>query len=225
MGNFLSDFGGGLLGQGPGSESMSGYEMLPTEKRQGLDRLRSFLSDDPNDLSRGWGAFFAPGYQALPQGERDTRVEELGNVYKAQFNPFLQRVMTEADANLSKAGLYSSGRSSYLKGKIGSDLALSSMLPTVQYKHQLSDTNRSETLRNQLGILDRALGTDYPGQVEIDKPQSVERGLGSLVGRGATAYATGGLSEFGTPFQVGYGSGPRRPRYDPSMESRGAWFD
>lgn len=212
MGNFFSDFAGGLVGEGPGTDTISGYEARGTVGRQGEDRLRAFLDTggDPAQggqrFSGGFGSFFAPYYEALPSAEREERVTELGNVYKAQFNPFLQDVFTRAEGELSKSGLLTSGRASYLKGKLGSDLALQSMLPTVQYKHQMMDTNRAETLRNRMMILDRALGNTTPESVEVAKPSSFERGLGALAGKAAGTWATGGFSASGTPFGFGGGA-------------------
>lgn len=202
MGNFFSDLGGGLLGQGPGTESMSGEEYLPTEKRQGLQVLRNFMLDSrPNE--GGYGSFFHPSYEAIPQADRERYTGRVREAYDITRNPFLKDLQSSVDAQLSRSGLLTTSRSAFLRGTMQQERDIGARLAEMATATDFEEKSRQETLRNRLSILDRALGVDYPGQVEIDKPQSMERAFGSLAGRAGAAYLTGGFSELPGMFSSG----------------------
>lgn len=223
MGNFFSDVAGGFLGEGPGTDTVSGYEMLGAVGQRGNDIMRGYLSEDPNDVTNlGRGrAIFAPNYEAISEGEMDERVGRIGGAYKEMFNPFLANLQQRIDADLSRSGLLTSTRSAALRSKTLADLAVQSYLPQAEYRNQLEEQNRQDIWNRRMALLGQAMGDTTPNTVEIAKPSSMERGLGAFAGRAAGTWATGGFGGGGFGGLGSIFSSPAPNEYPNPMKTYG----
>jgi len=192
--NFFSDFAGGLSGEGPGTDTVSGYEGLGTVGRMTQDSIRNLMSSDPGNVALG-GGIFAPNYQALPQADIESRVGRVRGAYQEQFNPFLSQLQQGIDADLSKAGLLTSSRSAALRSRTLGQLAVQSYLPTAELQNALEEQNRQETWNRRMQMLGIGGSNSIPNTIEVGKPSTFGQNLGGLAGRAAGAYLTGGLSE------------------------------
>ena len=197
-GYVASNWGSFEGGEPGGGGFTSGYDMLPTEKKQALDRLRGFLSEDPNDttnLGRG-RAVFAPNYEAISKGDIESRVGRIGGAYKEMFNPFLKDLQSGIDKDLSRSGLLTSTRSAALRGHTLGQLAVQSYLPQAELQNSLEEQNRQDVWNRRMQILGTALGssTDYPSQVQFQQKEGND--WGRLIGMGLNAYGSAG-GDFG----------------------------